>query len=100
VRVLEPTVIVMVERPEPGAGMEVGLKRTVVPVGMPLADSAMALLKPLLMVLVMVEVPALPRTIVSEDGEAETAKLAAVVTVRVTVAVCRRIPPIPVTVMV
>jgi hypothetical protein len=98
--VLEPTVIVMVERPEPGAGMEAGRKRTVVPVGMPLADSAIALLKPPLIVVVMVEVPGLPRTIASEDGAAETAKLAAAVTVRVTVAMCRRLPPVPVTVMV
>jgi hypothetical protein len=55
--VLEPTAIVMVERPEPGAGMDVGLKRTVVPVGIPAADSAIVLLKPPLMVVVIVELP-------------------------------------------
>ena len=55
--VLVPTVIVMVELPAPGAAMEAGRKLTVVPVGMPLADSAMALLKLPLMAVVMVELP-------------------------------------------
>src|SRR5271157_6120797 len=57
VGVLLPTVMVMVELPEPGAGIGLGLKLTVVPDGAPDADRAMALLKPLLPVLVMVEVP-------------------------------------------
>ena len=38
--------MVMVELPEPGAGMVCGLKVTVVPEGMPEADRLMALLKP------------------------------------------------------
>ena len=49
--------MVMVELPEPGAGIVCGLKLTVVPDGMPEADRLMALLKPPLMVVVMVEVP-------------------------------------------
>ena len=55
--VLEPTVIVIVEVPEPGAGIGLGLKLTVVPDGMPEADRLMALLKPPLMVVVIVDVP-------------------------------------------
>ena len=54
---LDPTVIVMVELPEPGAGIVVGLKVTVVPAGMPEADRLIALLKPPLMAVVMVDVP-------------------------------------------
>jgi hypothetical protein len=49
--------MVMVELPEPGAGIGSGLKLTVVPDGTPDADKAIALLKPPLMVVVMVEVP-------------------------------------------
>src|SRR5208282_4756277 len=58
--VLLPTVMVMVELPAPGAGIWVGLKFTVVPDGMPEADKPMALLKPPLMVVVIVDVPWLP----------------------------------------
>jgi hypothetical protein len=47
----------MVDVPDPGAGIELGLKLTVVPVGAPEADSAIALLKPPLTVVVSVEVP-------------------------------------------
>ena len=54
---LDPTVMVMVELPEPGAGIGLGLKLTVVPEGMPEAERVIALLKPPLMVVVMVEVP-------------------------------------------
>ena len=55
--VLAPTVMVIVELPEPGAGIVCGLKLTVVPVGMPEADRLMALLNPPLIAVVMVEVP-------------------------------------------
>jgi hypothetical protein len=37
--------MVMVELPEPGAGIELGVKATVVPAGRPDADSAIAPLK-------------------------------------------------------
>ena len=57
VGVLPPTVMVAVELPEPGAGIGSGLKLTVVPEGTPEADNAIALLKPPLMVVVMVEFP-------------------------------------------
>jgi hypothetical protein len=62
--------MVMTEEPEPGAGIVVGLKPTVVPVGMPEADRLMALLKPLLIAVVMVEVPWFPWLMVSEEGDA------------------------------
>ena len=49
--------IVIVELPDPGAGIVTGLNETVVPEGTPDADSAIELLNPLLMAVVMVEVP-------------------------------------------
>ena len=55
-----PTVMVMIELPEPGAGIVLGLKLTVVPVGTPEADRLIELLKPPLTVVVIVEVPGLP----------------------------------------
>ena len=55
--VLEPTVMVMIELPEPGAGIGFGLKLTVVPDGTPEADRLIALLKPPLIVVVIVDVP-------------------------------------------
>src|SRR5271166_6509261 len=79
--VLDPTVMVMVELPDPGAGMGLGLKLTVVPEGRPEADRAIGLLKPLPMAVVMVEVPWLPWTTLTEDGEAERVKPGAAVTV-------------------
>ena len=54
---LDPTVIVIVELPDPGAAIVVGLNETVVPDGTPEADNAMELLNPLLMAVVMVDVP-------------------------------------------
>src|SRR5271157_5868127 len=53
VGVLLPTVIVIVELPAPGAGIVLGLKLTVVPDGAPEADSAIALLKPPLIAVVI-----------------------------------------------
>ena len=55
--VLPPTIMLMVELPEPGAGIVCGSKLTVVPDGTPAADRLIALLKPPLMVVVIVEVP-------------------------------------------
>lgn len=56
----EATAIVMVEEPEPGAAMEVGLKLTVTPVGWPVADNATPELKPPETAVVMAEEPLLP----------------------------------------
>ena len=55
--VLAPTVMVIVELPLPGAGIGLGLKLTVVPDGIPEAESVMELLKPPLMVVVIIDVP-------------------------------------------
>jgi hypothetical protein len=49
--------MVMVDVPAPGAGMVLGLNVTVVPGGAPVADKLIALSKPPLMVVVMVDVP-------------------------------------------
>ena len=93
--------MVMVELPAPGAGIGFGLKLTVVPVGAPEADRLIALLKPPLMVVVIVDVPWFPCATLSEAGEAEIVKLGCccAVTVSVTVVFCWIPPPLPVTVM-
>ena len=72
--VFDPTVMVMVELPAPGAAMLLGLKLTVVPVGIPVADRLIVLLKPPLMVVVIVEVAALPCTTLSDAGAAVSVK--------------------------
>ena len=77
VGVLAPTVIVIVELPDPGAGIGLGLKLTVVPVGTPVALRLMALLKPPLIAVVIVDVPCCPCAMLSELGEAVMVKPAA-----------------------
>src|SRR5271166_5136467 len=93
--------MVMVELPEPGAGMVCGLKLTVVPVGTPEADRLIELLNPPLMAVVIVELPWFPCATLSEAGEGETVKFGWLdcVTVRLTVVVCLIPPPVAVTVM-
>src|SRR5271157_2258419 len=66
--------MVMVELPEPGAAIGLGLKPTVVPAGIPDADRLIALLKPPLMAVVIVDVPWFPCATLSEAGEAESVK--------------------------
>jgi hypothetical protein len=70
VAVVEATVKVIVELPEPGAAIEEGLKLTVTPVGWPLAVKATAESKPPETVVVIVEAPLLPCTTLTEAGEA------------------------------
>ena len=82
---VEATAIVMVELPDPGAEIEVGLNPTVVPDGTPEADRLIELLKPLLMLVVIVDAPWLPWVIVRLDGEAAIVKLPLAVTVSVVV---------------
>ena len=60
VAVVEATAIDIVDDPEPGAAMDVGLKLTVTPDGWPLALRAIAESKPPETLVVMVEVPLLP----------------------------------------
>lgn len=67
--------MVIVDAPEPGAAMDVGLKVTVTPVGWPVADNAIAESKPPEITVVIVEVPLLPCTTETEVGEAEMVKL-------------------------
>jgi len=92
---LLPTVTVMVEVPAP-ANM-FGLKLTVTPVGWPVADKVMALLKPPETTVVIVEVPELPLATLIDAGAALMVKLAVVpVTVRETVVVSLVLPEVPV----
>ena len=90
----------MIDVPEPE--IELGLKLTVTCDGWPLADRLIAELKPFKAVVLIVEVPELPRATVSEAGEALMLKSGVTpVTVRETVVVCVIPPPAsPVTVMV
>ena len=95
---LLPTAIVILDEPEPGAAIGLGLKMTVVPEGAPLADRLMVLLKPPLTVVLTVELPLPPRATLTEASAALMAKLG-VVTVSVTNVVCWIRPPLPITVM-
>jgi hypothetical protein len=101
VAVVEATVMVMVEAPEPGAAMEAGVKLTVTPVGCPVADKATAELKPPEIATVTVDEPLLPCTTDTETGAAEMVKsgVPVEVTVNVTVMVCLKAPPAPLTVI-
>ena len=80
---LEPTLIVIIELPEPGAAIGFGAKLTVVPLGAPEVDSVIELLKPPEIVLVMVDVPCVPCTTLNDDGDADRVKFAVEVTVNV-----------------
>ena len=96
----ELTVTFMVDVPEPGAAMELGLKLTLRPLPSPEADNLIAELKPPEIAVVIVELPELPGATVSDVGEAPMVKLGAVpVTVRMTVVDSTVLPEVPVTVM-
>ena len=100
VAALRFTVIVMVEVPEPGAAIELGLKLTLTREGTPLAESATAELNPPEIVVVIWEVPELPRATLTDVGEAEIAKFGLVpVTVNETVVLPLVLPEVPVTVI-
>ena len=72
---VEATVMVMSEVPEPGAAMGFVPKPTVTPVGWPVALNEMAESNPPETLVVIVDVPLLPRTTETEVGEAEMEKL-------------------------
>ncbi len=61
----------MVEEPEPGAAIEVGLRVTVTPVGWPVAVRAIAELNPPPTEVLMVELPAWPWRTETAPGEDE-----------------------------
>src|SRR5258708_17197164 len=67
-------VIVMTDDPVPGAGMGFGLKLTVTRPPWPEADSEIAELKPFKAVVLIVEVPELPRATVTGVREAVLVK--------------------------
>jgi len=95
------TLMVIVDVPEPDV-MAVGAKLTVTPDGRPEANKETVELKPPVPVVVIVEVPEPVQATLSEVGDALIVKLPALpeaVTVRVTVVVCVRPPPVPVTVI-
>ena len=95
-----PTAIVMVDDPVPGAAMGFGLKLTVTRLPCPEADNEMDELKPFKAVVLIVELPEVPRLTVTELGEALIVKSGATpVTVKLTVVVCVIPPPTPVTVI-
>lgn len=75
VTVVEATAIVIVDAPEPGAAIDVGLKVTVTPVGWPVADKAIAESKPPETAVVIVDVPLLPCTTETEEEDAEMVKV-------------------------
>ena len=89
----------IVEDPEPGAPIDVGLNAAVVPEGSPDTLSAIAELKLPAIVVEIILVPLAPCATETEAGEAEIVKLAGPVTVRLTVAVWVAPPPVPVTVI-
>lgn len=93
--------MVIVEVPDPGAAMEVGLKLTVTPLGWPLALKATAESNPPDTAVVIVDVPLLPCNTETDVGEAEIVKLgvAVAVTVSETEVVSVVLPEVPVTVM-
>jgi hypothetical protein len=101
VEALRPTLTVIVDVPDPGEAMELGLKVTVCELPCPEAESVIAELKLPEIAVVMVEVPEPLRATVIAAGEAETLKPAVTpeVTVRDTVVVCVNPPPVPVIVM-
>ena len=91
----------MVDVPDPGAAMELGLKVTVWAFPCPEADKVIAELKLLVTAVVIAALPDALLATVIEVGEAETVKPAgaAAVTVSETVAVCVRLPSVAVMVM-
>jgi len=94
-----PTAIVIVEFPEPGFGIGLGLKDTVTPAGWPEADNVTAELNAPVRALVIVDVPLEPWPTDTVLGEGERVNVGPVTTVKVTVAVLIISPPVPVTVI-
>jgi hypothetical protein len=96
-----PTVTVIVEVPDPGAAILLGLKETLLLLPSPEADKLTAELKLPVIVVVTVTLPDELLATVIDPGDAETLSPAVTpeVTVRETVVVCVTPPPVPVIVM-
>ena len=91
----------MVDEPDPGAAMLLGVNVTVCWLPCPEAVKVIAELNPPAIVVEIVEVPELPRVTLIAVGEAETVKLGVVpVTVKVTAVDAVVVPEVPFTVMV
>lgn len=91
----------MVEVPEPGAAIELGVNVTLCALPSPEADSEIAESKPPEIAVVIVEVPELPLATLIVVGDALIVKLGFVpVTVSETVVVSVVLPDVPFTVMV
>jgi hypothetical protein len=94
-----PTAKLRVELPLPGAAKDAGVNVGVTFAGVPLTDSATALLNPFSAEVLIVTEPLLPCCTEAEVGEAEMLKLGGgAVMVSVTVVVLVTPPPVPVTV--
>lgn len=90
----------IVDVPDPGAAIELGLKLMVTLLPPPEADKLIAELNPPEMAVVIVELPVLPGDTLIDAGDARMAKLGFVpVTVRVTVVCATVLPEVPVTVI-
>lgn len=90
----------MVDVPDPGAAIELGLKLMLRPLPPPDADKLIAELKPPETDVVIVELPELPGLTLMDVGEALMVKLGFVpVTIKLTVVVSVVLPEVPVTVM-
>lgn len=93
--------MLIVDVPDPGAAIELGLKLMVTLLPPPDADKLIAELKPPEIAVVIVELPVFPGDTLSDVGDARIVKLAFVpVTVNVTVVVATVLPDVPFTVMV
>lgn len=90
--------MVIVDDVEP-AGIGLGLKPTVTPLGWPEADSVIAESNPPAGVEVIVDVPLEPAPTETEEGEADMLKLGPEITFNVTTTLFVRSPPVPVTVI-
>ena len=101
VAVDDATAIVIVDEPDPGAAIDVGLKETVTPDGWPEAESATALLNPPETAVEIVEVPFPPCATETDVGDAAIVKfgVAAAVTVREIDVAWVTPPPVPVSVI-
>jgi hypothetical protein len=85
---------------DPPAVTDAGLKLTVTPDGWPLALKLTDCAEPAITVVLIFDVPFLPRLMTRLVGLAAIEKSDADVTVRLTVAVCVALAPVPVTVTV